>query len=87
MVGAGGLGHLRQSLDEGGEHLAHVFLCLQRPALGFGLLENDVFQASFHIVKTTQGERWRCGCQQGLNLALEPAVVQTELAYVLDDQV
>ena len=66
--------------------LAHLFLRLERPALGLGLLEHHVAQPALDIVEPAQGDGGRGGTHQGVDLPLEPAVVQRQLADVLHDQ-
>ena len=55
--------------------------------MGFGLLEDHVFQAPLHIVQPAQRER-RCGGRhQGLGLAMEPAVFHAQRGDVLEHHV
>ena len=85
-IGVGRIGHQRQALDEHAQHLAHFLLRLQRAALGLGLLEDHVAQPALDVVEPAQRQRRRGRRHQGFDLALEPAVVQAQLADVLHDQ-
>ena len=87
LVAGAGCGDARQPLDEGGQHFLHLLLRLQRPGLGFGLLEDHVLEPTLHIVQPPQRQRRGRGTHQCLGLALQPAVVHAEHGDVLEDHV
>ena len=87
VEGTGGLGHLREPHNKGGKHLAHFFLRFKGPPLGLRLFEDDILQATLNIVEPAQCQRRRRSKQKCVNLPLQPAIIETEFANVLNDQV